>query len=427
MGIDPGVANTGFGVVRVAGSQMVALDGGVVETPADAADRAAGWSGSTRALAELIAWHEPKAMALEEHLLRQERALGDRPSARPAASRCWPPPSAAIPCFDYTPQAIKMAVCGSGAAGKEQVQRMVGTLLGLPEPPDARPRRRRARGADLPRAAHRRSGDAAGRASRRGGGRPDDRRGPRRGPGAPARPRRHRRRRRRLPARRLRRDAEGGARRPASEAFLHAQLSPATTRSRSTASPPRRSATSSCELISVRGVGPKVAIATLSGGSPRELLRAIAAGDAKRFQAVPGIGKRTAERIIVELREKVAGELEEARPRRSPTDERRPAIAGPRRPASASATRRSRPSGCSTAAERRDARGADRRGAAQRRAPRRRHERHARPERIPLDEADDRADAEPRIARRAGRARRRGPRPLAAARRGSPTSSTRSR
>jgi len=66
------------------------------------------------------------------------------------------------------------------------------------------------------------------------------------------------------------------------------------------------------ELISVSGVGPKVAIAVLSGGAPRDLLRAIAAGDAKRFQAVPGIGKRTAERIIVELREKVAGSLEEA-------------------------------------------------------------------------------------------------------------------
>ncbi len=40
-----------------------------------------------------------------------------------------------VRCFAYTPQAIKMAVCGSGAAGKKQVQRMVGTLLGLPEPP----------------------------------------------------------------------------------------------------------------------------------------------------------------------------------------------------------------------------------------------------------------------------------------------------
>jgi holliday junction DNA helicase RuvA len=65
------------------------------------------------------------------------------------------------------------------------------------------------------------------------------------------------------------------------------------------------------QLISVSGVGPKVAIAALSGGSARDLLRAIAAGDAKRFQAVPGIGKRTSERIIVELREKVAGALEE--------------------------------------------------------------------------------------------------------------------
>jgi len=64
------------------------------------------------------------------------------------------------------------------------------------------------------------------------------------------------------------------------------------------------------QLTSVGGVGPKVAMAVLSGGPVRELLRAIAAGDAKRFQAVPGIGKRTAERIIVELREKVAGEVE---------------------------------------------------------------------------------------------------------------------
>src|SRR4051812_13774825 len=64
-------------------------------------------------------------------------------------------------------------------------------------------------------------------------------------------------------------------------------------------------------LISVGGVGPKVAMAALSGGPVRELLRAIAGGDAKRFQAVPGIGKRTSERIIVELREKVAGALEE--------------------------------------------------------------------------------------------------------------------
>jgi Holliday junction DNA helicase RuvA len=58
-------------------------------------------------------------------------------------------------------------------------------------------------------------------------------------------------------------------------------------------------------LLSVQAVGPKVALAVLSGGSPRELIATLAAGDAARLQAVPGIGKRTAERIIVELREKV--------------------------------------------------------------------------------------------------------------------------
>jgi Holliday junction DNA helicase RuvA len=50
----------------------------------------------------------------------------------------------------------------------------------------------------------------------------------------------------------------------------------------------------------------------LSGGPPRVLLAALAAGDAARFQAVPGIGKRTAERIIVELREKVADAPDDA-------------------------------------------------------------------------------------------------------------------
>ena len=59
-------------------------------------------------------------------------------------------------------------------------------------------------------------------------------------------------------------------------------------------------------LLGVQSVGPKVALAVLSGGTPRELQSAIAGGDMPRFQAVPGIGKRTAERIIVELREKVA-------------------------------------------------------------------------------------------------------------------------
>jgi holliday junction DNA helicase RuvA len=61
-------------------------------------------------------------------------------------------------------------------------------------------------------------------------------------------------------------------------------------------------------LLGVQSVGPKVALGVLSGGPPRELEAALAAGDTARFQAVPGIGKRTAERIVVELREKVAAD-----------------------------------------------------------------------------------------------------------------------
>ena len=57
-------------------------------------------------------------------------------------------------------------------------------------------------------------------------------------------------------------------------------------------------------LLSVQAVGPKVALAVLSGGPVGELMSAIAGGDTQRFMAVPGIGKRTAERIIVELRER---------------------------------------------------------------------------------------------------------------------------
>jgi holliday junction DNA helicase RuvA len=71
-------------------------------------------------------------------------------------------------------------------------------------------------------------------------------------------------------------------------------------------------------LVSVQSVGPKMALAVLSGGSPRELVAALAAGDTARLQAVPGIGKRTAERIVVELREKVGPEAPAALGRTGP-------------------------------------------------------------------------------------------------------------
>ncbi|HEY6654096.1 MAG TPA: crossover junction endodeoxyribonuclease RuvC [Solirubrobacterales bacterium] len=133
IGIDPGIANTGFGVVRTVGERMVALDGGVIETAENV--RVEQRLGRLHeALGELIRWHEPKAMALEDLFFGKNvssaLAVGQaRGVAMLAAARH------AVPCFDYTPQAIKKSVCGSGSADKAQVQRMVANLLGLPEPP----------------------------------------------------------------------------------------------------------------------------------------------------------------------------------------------------------------------------------------------------------------------------------------------------
>lgn len=64
-------------------------------------------------------------------------------------------------------------------------------------------------------------------------------------------------------------------------------------------------------LLGVQAIGPKLALAVLSSGDPGVVGAAIASGDAKRLQAVPGVGKRTAERIVVELRDKIAPGLAE--------------------------------------------------------------------------------------------------------------------
>jgi crossover junction endodeoxyribonuclease RuvC len=133
MGIDPGVASTGFGVVRVGRGRMSAVDGGVIEAaPGEAAE--ARLARIHQAVVELLSRHQPGAMALEDVYfgknVRSAIAVGQaRGVALLAAGQ------RGVPCFDYTPQAVKMAVCGSGAAAKQQVQRMVGALLDLPQPP----------------------------------------------------------------------------------------------------------------------------------------------------------------------------------------------------------------------------------------------------------------------------------------------------
>ncbi len=153
MGIDPGISNTGFGVVRVAGGRLSAVDGGVIEAPPDEPleNRLARIHAE---LEKLIAWHEPVAVAIEDLFfgknVRSAVAVGQaRGVAMLAAAQ------REIPCFDYTPQAVKMAVCGHGSAAKRQVQQMVGSLLGLPRAPRIRPRRRRACRGHLPRGTRR--------------------------------------------------------------------------------------------------------------------------------------------------------------------------------------------------------------------------------------------------------------------------------
>ena len=63
------------------------------------------------------------------------------------------------------------------------------------------------------------------------------------------------------------------------------------------------------QLLSVNGIGPKVALAIVSGSPAEELRRAIVREDTARFQAIPGIGKKTAERIVLELKEKLAASV----------------------------------------------------------------------------------------------------------------------
>ena len=133
LGIDPGTANTGYGVVVSRGSTLAALDGGVIETSASEPLERRLARIHLR-LADLITEHRPDALAIEELYFGQNArtafAVGQARGVALLAAGL-----AGIPCFSYTPQAVKQSVCGHGGAAKDQVQRMVGALLSLPEPP----------------------------------------------------------------------------------------------------------------------------------------------------------------------------------------------------------------------------------------------------------------------------------------------------
>jgi len=133
LGIDPGLANTGYGVVTRRDGRLAALDGGVIETSADLS-RERRLADIHAEVEQLIATHEPDAVALEElyfgQNVRTAFAVGHARGVVMLAAG-----QRGIPCWSYTPQQIKGAVCGSGRAAKDQVQRMVQTLLALEELP----------------------------------------------------------------------------------------------------------------------------------------------------------------------------------------------------------------------------------------------------------------------------------------------------
>jgi len=133
LGIDPGLANCGFGVVVRRGHRLLAADGGVIETASGLAPerRLALLHGR---VVELMDEHRPDAVALEAlyfgQNVRTAFAVGQARGAVLLAAG-----QRGIGCVDYTPQQVKGAVCGAGRADKAQVGRMVQALLSLPEPP----------------------------------------------------------------------------------------------------------------------------------------------------------------------------------------------------------------------------------------------------------------------------------------------------
>jgi crossover junction endodeoxyribonuclease RuvC len=133
LGIDPGTANTGYGVVARHGGRLVALDGGVIETPAGA-DHGARLAAIYTRVCALLDDYRPDALAVEDLYFganaRSAFAVGQARGVVILAAG-----QRGLPCRSYTPQQVKGAVCGSGRADKHQVQRMVQALLALTDLP----------------------------------------------------------------------------------------------------------------------------------------------------------------------------------------------------------------------------------------------------------------------------------------------------
>jgi crossover junction endodeoxyribonuclease RuvC len=135
LGIDPGTADTGYGVVQSIGSRLHALSQGVIQTrPGVALERRL--ADIHARVVELMDDHSPDALAIEELYFganaRTAFAVGQARGVILLAAG-----QRGTPACSYTPQQVKGAVCGHGRAGKEQVGRMVARLLSLSDLPAA--------------------------------------------------------------------------------------------------------------------------------------------------------------------------------------------------------------------------------------------------------------------------------------------------
>jgi crossover junction endodeoxyribonuclease RuvC len=133
LGIDPGIANTGYGIVASSGSRLQALEYGVIETAASTAPETR-LAEIHADVGELIRRFEVEAVSVEDLYFGANvvsaMAVGQaRGVVLLAAGQLG------IPVHAYTPQQVKQAVCGSGRADKQQVARMVARLLGMSAPP----------------------------------------------------------------------------------------------------------------------------------------------------------------------------------------------------------------------------------------------------------------------------------------------------
>ena len=133
LGIDPGTAACGYGIVQESGGRLRAIAHGSWRTPSGTRPELR-LKTIYEEVAALVALHAPDALAVEESFVgadaRTALSVGQARGAVLVAAAV-----AGLECSEYAPARVKQAVCGYGRADKGQVQRMVQTILGLERPP----------------------------------------------------------------------------------------------------------------------------------------------------------------------------------------------------------------------------------------------------------------------------------------------------